>query len=484
MPARCPVEGSFLYDKLLAFGEENVLPMHMPGHKRDTERFPWLKPLGGAYDITEIEGFDDLSAPHGVLAALTERLAAMWGSRRAFLSVNGSTGAIFAALSLAGENGVLAARNSHRSVFNAIDRLKLHAEYVMPRTVPGRSFFGSVAPEDVGRRLDETGCKAVVVTSPTYEGVVSDVRAIAKEAHARGAMLILDAAHGAHFGLCGAFPEGGAECGADIVVSSLHKMLPALTQTAVMHICSERADAEKAAAAMSAFSTSSPSYVLMASVDGMLSFLETDGEKTLRHLAADIAAFRLKAKSFRHLEVFDGEAENCPEIYKIDASKIYIDCTKCGFDGYALKRRLRREYGIEMECAYPGGALAYVAAGDGEESLGRLYDALYAVDRSCGDDRTAAESVRGEGALPAAGEKVYDIFEASRMACATVPVGGAAGRVCTESVWVYPPGVPVLLAGERVTEECADYIAAAAARGAEVASPSGVFGGTVKVAAE
>ena len=111
MPARCPVEGSFLYDKLIAFGEENVLPMHMPGHKRDTERFPWLKPLGGAYDITEIEGFDE----HGVLAALTERLAALWGSRRAFLSVNGSTGAIFAALSLAGENGVLAARNSHRS---------------------------------------------------------------------------------------------------------------------------------------------------------------------------------------------------------------------------------------------------------------------------------------------------------------------------------------------------------------------------------
>ena len=232
---------------------DGQIPMHMPGHKRDLDEFPWLGMPLGKCDVTEISGFDDLYAPEGVLADILARLAALWGSRRAFLSVNGSTGAVFAALSLAGRNGVLAARNCHRSVFAAVKELGIRTEYVFPRTVSGRGFLGSVSPEDIAARLDETGCGAVVVTSPTYEGVMSDIAGIARAAHERGAVLIVDCAHGAHLGLSDAFPDGGVREGADIVVSSLHKTLPALTQTAVLHVCSDRVSEDAAASAIAAF---------------------------------------------------------------------------------------------------------------------------------------------------------------------------------------------------------------------------------------
>lgn len=260
-----------MYEKLKALSAENVLPMHMPGHKRNLREFPWLGETGGAFDATETEGLDDLHAPAGAIARILGRAEKLWGSRRTFLSVNGSTGGIFAVLAACGNGGVLAARNCHRSVFNAASYLGLRTEYVIPPTVGEYGFFGSVGAAEVGKRLDETGCKAVVVTSPTYEGVLSDTEAIAEQAHARGAVLILDAAHGAHFGLSDAF---SGNSGADVVVTSLHKTLPSLTQTALVHVMSDRVDVAAVSAAMSAFVTSSPSYILMAGVEKMLDYLE------------------------------------------------------------------------------------------------------------------------------------------------------------------------------------------------------------------
>ena len=210
--------------------------MHMPGHKRNFVKFPWLRELGGEFDITEIEGFDDLHDPDGLILDINRRAAALWGSRQAFLTVNGSTGGIFAAIAAAVPAGgrVLVARNCHRSVFNAASALRLQTEYVVPPVVSGFGIFGSVTPEAVDRALREKPCHAVVVTSPTYEGAMSDVRGIAEVCAMHGALLVVDGAHGAHLGLSDAFPDGGTGEDADIVVQSLHKTLPALTQTAIV----------------------------------------------------------------------------------------------------------------------------------------------------------------------------------------------------------------------------------------------------------
>lgn len=486
-----------LYEKLAALNADDVLPMHMPGHKRNIEKFPWLSSLGAQSDVTEIAGFDDLHAPQGAIADILRRAEKLWGSRRTFLSVNGSTGAVFAALAACGEGGVLMARNCHRSVFNAAAYLKLPAEYFDVPRVGEYGFFGSVRACDVAKRLDETGCKAVVVTSPTYEGVESDITEIAKAVHARGAVLVLDAAHGAHLGLSEAFERSGV--GADIEIVSLHKTLPALTQTALLNVMTERVDEGKIAAAMTAFVTSSPSYVFMTSVEKMLGYLECKGGSDAAQLAENLDSFRLRAQGFKHIRVFDGTREKHAEIFATDHSKIYIDCKKCGFGGFELKKILREKYAIELESASFFGALAYCTLGDDERSLARLFDALAAVDREentlvtrC-DGVTDAAASDGKGALGGrgksfacaplwtAGEKVTEMYEAIRLPSEAVPLCEAVGRVSAEGVWAYPPGVPVLLPGERVETACVEYLQTVKNAGGEVASASGGSTAAVRV---
>ena len=453
------------------------VPMHMPGHKRDLAEFPWLSVPCGAWDVTEIAGFDDLYAPNGVLGDLLGRVAALWGSRRAFLSVNGSTGALFAALSLFKDRGVLAARNCHRSVFAAAQQLGIRTEYLMPDVAEGQGIFGSVSAAETAKRLDETGCGAVVITSPTYEGVLSDIASVAREAHARGAVLIVDCAHGAHLGLSDAFPDGGVREGADIVVSSLHKTLPALTQTAVLHVCSERVSADDAAAAIAAFCTSSPSYVLMASVEGAVGYLEKKAAEKERELVGMLSSFRAKTASLKHLKVFDGERDKCTSIFKTDVSKIYIDCKNCDLSGYELKRRLLDEAGIELESASLRGAIAYATVADKAEDLDLLARALERIDLECG------EGEKSEMSLPVPGEKTMEMSAAAGMPWRKVSFADAVGCVAAEGVWVYPPGVPVLLPGERVTAEAAEFLAAAEREGAEVSSGRGAARGSVRVIA-
>lgn len=465
-----------LFDMLARLGNEDILPMHMPGHKRALSAFPWLSSLGGAFDITETEGFDDLNAPEGVLRDMEERAARLWGSRAAYLSVNGSTGGMFAALSACGRGGVLIARNCHRSVFNAAEKLGLRAEYLMPSRVEGYGIFGEITPDEAAKRLRETGCKALVVTSPTYEGVTSDISALAEAAHSAGALLIADAAHGAHLGLSEAFPPSAVREGADIVVTSLHKTLPALTQTALLHVCSERADVDDIAAGMATFCTSSPSYVLMASVDGMLRYFENGGSSRLDALADALSDFRKKACVFRRLRVL-GAGDKEANTVNIDASKIYIDCIKCGFSGHTLKRRAREEFGIELEYAGGRGALAYATIGDDEGSLNRLFAALSAIDGE--DEPLFAESSYSD--FPPFGERVLPLGEAALRGRGYLPLEEAEGRIAAESVYVYPPGVPVLLPGERVTAECVGYLLAAKREGAEVAAPRGVLRGKLRV---
>lgn len=463
-----------LYGKLAALREQNVLPMHMPGHKRNTDRFPWLGALGADSDVTEIAGFDDLHSPQGAIKDILRHAERLWHARRSFLSVNGSTGAVFAALAACGEDGVLIARNCHRSVFNAAAYLRLRAEFADISRVEGYGFFGDVDPQEIGRRLDETGCKAVVITSPTYEGVQSDVTAIAKEVHARGAVLVVDAAHGAHLGLNDSFPKSGE--GADVEILSLHKTLPALTQTALLNVMTCGVDEEKAAAAMSAFITSSPSYILMTSVEKCLDYLDGEWNKDAEKLARSIESFRARARGFGRLHVFDGKAETRDNIYATDTSKIYIDCKKCRFDGFELKRMLRENYAVELECAYPDGVLAYVTAGDDERSLSRLYDALAAIDKeeTSASDVAAATSAKDFSCLPwTAGEAAVSMGDVMRLPYETLPLADAVGRVSAESVWAYPPGVPVILPGERVTRECVKFALEILKAGGEVASSSG-----------
>ena len=250
------------YMKYLTYGKSDVYPFHMPGHKRKSLSFPNPYEI----DITEIDGFDNLHYATGMIKEAEVRGAELYHSKRCFFLVNGSTCGLLAAISAATRRGdkVLVARNCHKAVYHALYMNELQAEYLYP-SITKNGIQGQITAEQVQESLYENpDAVAVILTSPTYEGIVSDVAKIAEVCHEHGIPLIVDEAHGAHFGFGGGFPENAVKLGADAVIMSLHKTLPSFTQTALLHLTSDLIDEKRVERYLSIYETSSPSYIFMA----------------------------------------------------------------------------------------------------------------------------------------------------------------------------------------------------------------------------
>lgn len=448
-----------LFSRLAAYGG-TMLPLHMPGHKRRAMN-PCLQALGAQYDITEVEGMDNLHDASGILQAGMDKAAALWGSRRAFFLVNGSTCGILAAIHSCTRPGeeILVARNCHKSVYNAIALRGLRPVYLLPpQTDCG--ICGGIAPEAVAAALEaHPALRAVILTSPNYEGVVSDIAAISQLCHAHGAVLLVDEAHGAHFGFGHGFPESAVRQGADVVVQSLHKTLPSLTQTALLHLCSERVSAEKLAQALAIYESSSPSYLLMASIDACVRQLEQEGEGLFARWEEALAAFYAGAARLEKLRLF-----SCPGR---DKSKLVVCTDAAGISGSQLADRLR-EKGIEVEMASLLYLVAMTGLGDSRETLARFLAALLEIDRSlrpCPQRATPPVFCPPEVLLPPG--------ECAELPGEFVPLCAGGGRVSLEYVWAYPPGVPLLAPGERIAADFSRQIARYQAGGVLLQSSRG-----------
>ena len=255
--------GRALWERLEAHHKAGYLSLHMPGHKENAALAPYLARLGAELDITELPEFDDLHDPSGVLAQGMDRAAKLWGSRKSYFQVNGSTGGLLAAIRAATRRGdqVLVARHCHKAVYHAIELCGLDPVFLLPPVEETFGLAGSLSPEQVAQALeDHPGVKLVVYPSPTYDGVVSDTAGICATAHAKGVPVLVDEAHGAHLGFHPAFPPGAMAQGADLAVASLHKMLPSLTQTALLHAGGKLVPLPQVARQTGIFQSSSPSY--------------------------------------------------------------------------------------------------------------------------------------------------------------------------------------------------------------------------------
>ncbi len=434
-----------LLDKLRQYSDSGALAMHMPGHKRNTEDFAWLAPLGARFDITEIDGFDNLNDPQELFARLEERAARLWGAKQSICLVNGSTAGVLAAIRAAVPSGgeILLARNSHKSVYHAAELADAKPHYLLPSADPQTGIFGSVSAAEVAQALDaHPNVRLVAVTSPTYEGVISDVRRIADVCHARGALLFVDEAHGAHLGF-GGFPESAVRCGADLVVQSLHKTLPSLTQTAILHVNGERIDPARVRRNTVIFQSSSPSYLLSASIDGCVNYLERQGTAAAERWLAARAEFDRAAESLAHLCIWQGGQT----VFAQDPSKIVVFCADADLTGRELAGIFREQFRIEVEMAHECYVVAMTGMGDTAQSLRRFADAVCAIDRTCrkgGLPRPVQPFV-----LP---EKRLSVGEALASPGAFCPLAEAVGQVSGEYVWAYPPGIPVLVPGEVIGE--------------------------------
>ena len=429
-----------------------MLPMHMPGHKRNlalSGEDGYLAALCADCDITEVAGFDNLAEPEDLLLNVNRRAAALWHSEEAYLLVNGSTCGILAAIyaTVPREGRVVLTRNCHKSVYNGLRLVNAKTSYLLPEEDTLTGTYGAISPEAVEAALKgQERVQLLIVTSPTYEGILSDVEEICRIAHAYGVPVLVDSAHGAHLGF-GAFPKGAVECGADLVVQSLHKTLPSLTQTAVLHRNGTLVNGNELRNAINLFQTSSPSYLLLASMEGCISLLEKQGEQRFADWEKALDAFYMQVAKLKHLFVAGSE-----ERAVRDPGKLVICTAKTNLSGSELMERLRKEYCIEAEMAAERYVIAMTGMGDTTKSLLRLAEALCAIDADCesGDeDRPEYPHVplqkmsAEEALLQPKEEKLLE---------------NAVGSIAAEYVWAYPPGIPILVPGEEISEELLRFL--------------------------
>ena len=372
-----------LYDKIKNYTNSDMYPMHMPGHKGNKRFLPPV--MLNELDITEIHGFDDLHNPHGILLE-TEKLAAeLYGSRKAFMLVNGSTVGILAAIGAHTKRGdkILAVNNYHWSTSNAAKLFGLKLITIDAEIDENSGVPCSVSPKAIEHALLENPkIKLVIITSPTYEGVVSDVAAIAAVAHTHGCLLVVDSAHGAHLGFSDAFPQNATTMGADIVVISLHKTLPAMTQCSLLHICSERANVNAIRNMLYILQTSSPSYVLMSSIDYCLRLLKSDGTELFGEYEDNLSMFGEGVKELKMLTVlYHGNDSLCSNFYDFDSGKIVIITKNSPIRSEVLAYILMREHKIEIEKICVGYIIAMTSICDTSEGFNRLAEALIAIDK-------------------------------------------------------------------------------------------------------
>ena len=323
---------NILEHQLREYARQQLYPLHMPGHKRRLAPAEDLAALTG-WDMTEVPGVDDLHEAEGILAEAMERTAALHGAARTWYLVNGSTCGLLAGIRALAKSGstILAARNCHKAVYHAAELGNLSVRWLTPPIDPVFGVYGSLSPAAVEKSLN--GCPdaaCVVLTSPTYEGVLSDIRSIADLCHARGIPLLVDEAHGAHLGLFEGWPRSAVQLGADLVVQSAHKTLPSLTQTALLHLGKgSLADPAEVERQLDVFETSSPSYPLLVSLDGCTGLLREQGKALFSGWEQRLDRFDRDILPLKQLKVLCHGADRLtghPDFFDFDPGKLAV-CT-------------------------------------------------------------------------------------------------------------------------------------------------------------
>lgn len=464
-----------LYQMLSDYAGEDVCPMHMPGHKRRALHGP---DLPWHLDISEIGDFDNLHAPEGIFLEAEERAARLWGSGAAHLLINGSTGGLLAGIYTLTRPGdvILMARNCHKAVYHAVELFGLSPVYLDPPTVAGTGIPGSVSPAEVGRIVAaRPDIRLVVLTSPTYEGVLSDVGAIGAVLRGHGIPLFVDEAHGAHLGLSAHFPPSAISQGADLVQQSIHKTLPSLTQTAILHLRAGVIPPERMRHALGLFQSTSPSYPLLASIDGCVALMRDRGEELLGAWRARLEAFYQTMGELRHLRLLTGDTDS-RHIYAHDPGKLTIITEGTPLSGRCLLAAMREQFGIELEMAQDGYALAMTSLANTEAHFTRLGYALRQIDGRC-----ESAPPRPAIALPPMPEQAIPAGEALRLLRGQMAFADSVGRISGAYIWVYPPGVPIVTPGSRITAEVAECLKELTDRGVVLRSTYGTVRGLIEV---
>lgn len=439
-----------LYNYLIKYNKD-ITSFHMPGHKfgkaLEMEKLSLLD-----LDVTEVPGLDNLYDPEGIILEAQGKMALKYKAKETIFLTNGSTAGIIASIMAVCSPGesLIIARNSHNSVWNGLILGGVRPIYLTPSYEENYGILGGISPAKLEELLIAyPEAKGVLIVSPTYEGLVSNIEQIAKVVHQHKKILIVDEAHGAHFTWDRDFPKSALECGADMVIQSMHKTLPTLTQSSLLHIGSEKIDKDIVLQRLQMIQTSSPSYIMMGLMDYMRAYMEEH-----KHLWSEYLKYLLQAREIlmqlKNLSLLSKDICGQADIWDVDISKIVIDTSHTNITGIELGQLLRSQYAIQVEVEAKDYIIAMSTIGDTSRDLEVLCKALLEIDAQLipstpiKNSFNMVQSNNRETILPRSvfgGNKEYTPIEQSEM------------RISSANIMLYPPGIPLICIGERFTKE-------------------------------
>ncbi len=457
-----------LYDKLKMYSESGVYPFHMPGHKRNPMLCDGIMPY--EIDLTEIDGFDNLHNAESCILEVQNLAEKLYNVKKAFLLVNGATGGILSAVRAMTDKGdkVIVARNSHKSVYNALELCGLTPKYIVPKVDKEFGINCSITPSQAEKAIRENpDAKLLIITSPTYEGAVSDIKEISRIAHLHNVSVLVDEAHGAHFPFSDSFPVEAIQCGADVAVASLHKTLPSLTQTALLLTSNEEL-INPLAENLAIFETSSPSYVFMSSIEKCLDFCKNT--KAFDEYIIRLNSFDEKCRELKNIKVLCCGNDNIKNhnFFDFDISKITVSVKGLNINGVQLADKLRNDFKIEPEMVCSDYVLLITTVCDTDEGFARLVNALQIIDSEC-----SAKELNYNNLLLSQPRIALNPCDCSGKDGEFCLLEHSVDKISLEYVWAYPPGIPIVAKGEVITQEIVDTIFMQIENGINVYSTKG-----------
>lgn len=472
-----------LLDAIVEYTKERPAYFKIPGHRYERGISPrWRQWTGDGifrFDLTEAEGLDDLHCPQGVIREAQELAAEVFHARATYFLVNGTTcGNEAMVLTCAGEGEkIMVPRNAHKSVLMGLILSGAEPVYLMPRFDPKSGLCGSIAPEDVEEGFrSHPDCKGVFLVSPTYYGVCSDIGKISEICHRHGGILMVDEAHGGHlyFGDrdrgTADLPQGAILQGADLCAQSMHKVTGSLTQSSLLHVGSDRIDRGRLEANLHIVQSTSPSYLLMTSLDAARYELALHGKEMLGRTLRLAEDARRKINRIPGMICYGKEIRG-EDIFELDTTRLVISADELGITGFELADQLYEKYKVGLELADWKNAVAVVTYANEEEELGRLTDALedisfrYGERRKCRESREqnireAADSLKKNEntVLPSIPEYVMSPRQAYFSEKVRIRWEDARGKIAGEALIPYPPGIPLVNPGERISGEIWEYM--------------------------
>ncbi|WP_234124589.1 aminotransferase class I/II-fold pyridoxal phosphate-dependent enzyme [Clostridium hydrogenum] len=446
-----------LIDGVMKYIRENNSLLCMPGHKAGkgflcTEAGKKFYDNVVKFDLTEVDGLDNLHHAEGIIKEAQEKLRDFYGTKKSYFLVNGSTGGNLAMIFASFNEGdkVIVERNCHRSIFNGIIMRKLKPVYIKNNFNTHINAPLSIDEEYFLSVLDKNSdAKGIIITYPNYYGVCCNLQFIANEAKKRGMKVLVDSAHGAHFGLCDELPESAVNLGCDAVVMSSHKTLPSFTQTSYLHLCSDDIELDKLDFYVSAFSTTSPSYMLMSSMDYARYYIEEFGREEYKKLIGMCNEYLKKINTIKEIHILNEEDLKKSEC--IDKTRFIINVSK-GYSGFKLYNHLKNN-SIQPEMCDSQNVILIFSPFNTEDEFEKLYEVI----KNCNLDEIKIDGMSDDvnfqyisrgSTFPNIKMNPWEVFNKKGI---QLGLDESEGCICKDAIVPYPPGVPILMPGEVIS---------------------------------